>query len=86
MFLLHCKSPFISYDNISCHLVCLYVLLIYTNERHHSHLVKFGLEETENMEQTSTEFKEKISILQPLSKPNLEIKSKTNQDRKCQFL
>ena len=28
------------------------------------------------MKQTSTGFKEKIFILQPLSKPNLEIKSK----------
>ena len=71
----HWKSSFNSYDNISCHLVCLYVLL-----------VRFDLEEAKTMKQTSRGFKEKCFILQPLSKPNLEIKSKTNRSRNCQFL
>ena len=69
------KSPLNSFENISCHLVCLYVLLIYTIERHHSHLMRFGFEQAKTMKQTSTGFKEKVIILQPLSKPNLEIKS-----------
>ena len=38
--------------------------------------MRFDLEEAKTMKQTSRGFKEKIFILQPLSKPNLEIKVK----------
>ena len=38
--------------------------------------MRFDLEEAKTMQQTSRGFKEKIFILQPLSKPNLEIKVK----------
>ena len=65
--------------------VCMVCLSTQT-KIHHSHLMRFGLEVAKTMKQTNTGFKEKIFILQPLSKPNLEIKSKTNQNRKCQFL
>ena len=47
--------------------------------------MRFDLEEAKTMKQTSTGFKENIFILQPLSKPNLEIKSKTNQNRNVSF-
>ena len=48
--------------------------------------MRFDVEEAKTMKQTSRGFKEKNFILQPLSKPNLEINSKTNQNRNCQFL
>ena len=63
----------------------LYVLLVYTNERHYSHLMRFVLEVTKTMKKTSTGFKEKIFILQPLSKSNLEIKSKQIKTENVSF-